>query len=375
MSETTMVMAGRVEEFRLEDILQAVGSSSQCTAIELRHADGQLHGRIWTQSGRILTAEHAGELGREAFYALFTLSGGDHFVVQRVRSAPEIAEPLGPVSMMLLEAIERAELARGSQLTPIPSPRPITQDGRWRGQAIAITSMRGGVGRSTVVAELGSALARRGVRVLLVDADNSGDLATITGLRHPVARPIRDLLDGARAIDEALVMSDQLPLALLAPAHGGASDWTRLLSRARERADIVLVDVPSGITGLSGDLIDACAHVIGVVRSDRGAASAALTLQQHIDSQEHGPRLAGIVVNLFDGHSTTSLEAFQRIADCGAPLFETSIPRADAIAADAVAAAPGPIAWLFDELAEELAEKIGLVVEPSIEMQLSADDP
>jgi cellulose biosynthesis protein BcsQ len=370
MSETTMVMAGRIEEFRLEDILQAVGSSSLCTAIELRHADGQLHGRIWTQSGRILTAELGGLLGREAFYNLFTLAGGDHFVVQRVRTHPEIDEPLGPVSMMLLEAIERAELARGSQLTPIPSPRPITQDGRWRGIAIAITSMRGGVGRSTVTGELGGALARRGARVLLIDADNSGDLATITGLRHPVARPIAELLDGAAAIDEALVSSDQLPLSLLAPAHGGASDWRRLIQRARERADVVLVDVPAGLEGLSADLIDACAHVIGVVRSDRGAAHAAQALERHLESQEHGPRLAGVVVNLFDGHSTTSLEAFQRIAGCGVPLFETAIPRADAIAADAVACAPGPIAWLFDELAAELAGKLGLEV-----VTISADDP
>ena len=55
-SGTTIVMAGRVEEFRLEDVLQVVGSSPQCTAIELFQDDGTVRGRIWIQSGRVLGA-------------------------------------------------------------------------------------------------------------------------------------------------------------------------------------------------------------------------------------------------------------------------------------------------------------------------------
>jgi cellulose biosynthesis protein BcsQ len=248
--------------------------------------------------------------------------------------------------------------ARAATPVPVPPPRrAATWDDRGvtaagvAGGVIAVASVRGGVGRTTVTAQLGRALARSGCRALLIDADNGGDLAAIAGARQPLALPVEELLDGEHAIEQAQV--EVMPyLHVLVVAARGAIDWRALLIRARSHADLVLVDCPPGITGPAADVMAACGHLVGVVRSDHGAIAAATALMSF-------PQLSGVVVNLFDGRSAASVEAFQRIAAVGAPLFETTIPRADAIAAPGAADPEGPIAFLFDELADELLRACG----------------
>ena len=366
-------MSGRVDELRLEEVLQVVGSSPQCTAVELFDEDGAVRGRIWIQSGRVLGAERGSERGRSAFFGLFSPHDGDRFVVQRVLAAPP-TDPLGSVSALVLQALERTrELAEGSNtnnLRRMTTQEPVWEEAttarpaRVTNAVVAIASVRGGVGRSTITAQLGAALARSGRQMIRVDAENSGDAAILAGVRPQVARPVDELLDGADAVDEAMIDTQHLRLRYLAVAappagrHSVAAEWKALLTRVRARADIVLVDAPAGIAGLAADVIGAAGHVLGVVRSDRNAPSAAVRLESHIDSfSGRGPSLLGIVVNLFDGRSPPSVEAFHKIAACGVSLFETSVPRADAIATDANHDT-SPITFLFDQLAGEVSARI-----------------
>jgi Mrp family chromosome partitioning ATPase len=365
--ETTLVMAGNVEDFHLADLIQTVAGSPQCTAVELRRPDGTVSGRIWIQAGRVIDAERGMERGRAAFFGLFATCEGDTFVVERLREPVAHTDALGPIGPLLLEAIEHNdppeveiefELAAGSQLIAIPR-RPTTIGGG--GAVVAIASVRAGVGRTTVTAQLGNALARRGHLTLLIDAHNRGDLASATGTRQPLARPIDELLDDA--FDEALVPAGHPDLMLLAVAAAPAgrptspATWRALLDRARLRADVVLIDCPPGMGGVAGDVIASCGHLIGVVRSDRGAPAAVTTLSHHVASLGlEGPRLTGMIVNQFDARSPTSVEAFQRVATCGSPLFETAIPRAGVVASGS--AADAPIGWLFDSLAAEVAGRL-----------------
>jgi cellulose biosynthesis protein BcsQ len=129
----------------------------------------------------------------------------------------------------------------------------------------------------------------------------------------------------------------------------------------RSRADVVVVDCPPGLTGIAGEVVAACTHVVGVVRSDRAASTAATALEGHIDglAAERGPQLTGIIVNLFDGRSVPSIDAFGRIAQHGVPMFETTIPRADVLAEDSDDE-QGALSWLFDTLATEVAARSGL---------------
>lgn len=103
MSRARLVMTGRLSDFHLADVLQAVGISRQYTAIELRRTDG-FDGTIWVKGGRVLGAERDGLHGRSAFYGMFGASAGV-FVVSRLPEPPHHLAPLGTVADLLLEAI------------------------------------------------------------------------------------------------------------------------------------------------------------------------------------------------------------------------------------------------------------------------------
>ena len=78
--------------------------------------------------------------------------------------------------------------------------------------------------------------------------------------------------------------------------------------------------------------------------------------------------LLGVVINMFQGRSEASLEAFHALTSSdAAPLFETTIPRSDAFAEACLSGVPvrfvqrrgqaPPVSWLFDMLATEVCDR------------------
>jgi septum site-determining protein MinD len=123
------------------------------------------------------------------------------------------------------------------------------------GRAIVITSGKGGVGKTTTTANLGTALAGRGASVVLIDADvGLRNLDIVLGLESRVTHHLLDVLEERVEVDEALVAdkhSDRL--FLLAAAQSREKDdvetakMQALVTRLRERFDYVLIDSPAGI--------------------------------------------------------------------------------------------------------------------------------
>ena len=74
------------------------------------------------------------------------------------------------------------------------------------GRAIVITSGKGGVGKTTTTANVGTALAALGKRVVLVDADiGLRNLDIVLGLENRVRYHLLDVIEGNVELDEALV--------------------------------------------------------------------------------------------------------------------------------------------------------------------------
>jgi len=137
-----------------------------------------------------------------------------------------------------------------------PAVEPLQENAEKQlGRAIVITSGKGGVGKTTTTANLGTALAKRGASVALVDADvGLRNLDIVMGLESRVKYHVLDVLEEKASLGEALVRDKHSPsLQLLAAAQTREKDevdtdkMRALIETLRERFDYVLIDCPAGI--------------------------------------------------------------------------------------------------------------------------------
>ena len=89
------------------------------------------------------------------------------------------------------------------------------------GKVITVTSGKGGVGKTTVTANIGVALAMLGKRVVCLDADiGLRNLDVVMGLENRIVYDVVDVVEGRCKLRQALIKDKRLPGAV--PASGGA---------------------------------------------------------------------------------------------------------------------------------------------------------
>jgi chromosome partitioning protein len=140
------------------------------------------------------------------------------------------------------------------------------------GRVIAISNLKGGIGKTTTVVNVGAGLALRGNRVLLVDTDAQGNLAMALGVQPK--RTLYDVLvDGVPA--DACIVNARPQLDLLAadatllgaqPVIARRPDWSRVLSQALRPIvpdyDIVIIDSAGSLTPLNINALVCASDVI-----------------------------------------------------------------------------------------------------------------
>jgi septum site-determining protein MinD len=123
------------------------------------------------------------------------------------------------------------------------------------GRVLTITSGKGGVGKTTTTANLGVALARRGQRVVCVDADiGLRNLDVVLGLENRIVYDIVDVVEGRARARQALIKDKRLPELQLLPAaqtrdKSAVKEWqmVKLCDELKKEFDFVLIDCPAGI--------------------------------------------------------------------------------------------------------------------------------
>ncbi len=127
--------------------------------------------------------------------------------------------------------------------------------GRPRVRTVAVTSGKGGVGKSALTTNLAIAMARAGKRVVLVDADLS--LANVDLLLGMIpSANVGDIISGEKSIEDVLVDTPYgfkvLPAASGLERLANLDDFSRErlireLSRIEESCDLLLFDTATGI--------------------------------------------------------------------------------------------------------------------------------
>ena len=123
------------------------------------------------------------------------------------------------------------------------------------GKVIVITSGKGGVGKTTSTANLGTALAMIGKTVVIIDADvGLRNLDVVMGLESRVVYTSMDVIEKRCELEKALVKDRRVEdLVLLAASQRNRKDDIKpeqmhdICERLKEIYDFVLVDSPAGI--------------------------------------------------------------------------------------------------------------------------------
>lgn len=122
-------------------------------------------------------------------------------------------------------------------------------------EVIVITSGKGGVGKTTTTANVGTGLAQLNKKVVLIDTDiGLRNLDVVMGLENRIVYNLVDVVEGSCRIKQALIRDKKYPnLALLPSAQTrdktsvSPEQMRKLTDELKEDFDYILLDCPAGI--------------------------------------------------------------------------------------------------------------------------------
>ncbi len=178
------------------------------------------------------------------------------------------------------------------------------------GEAIVITSGKGGVGKTTSSANLGTSLALLGKKVCLIDTDiGLRNLDVIMGLENRIIYDLVDVVEGRCKIHQALIKDkhfEDLLYLLPAPQTSDKSavneeQMRKLVTDLKPDYDYIVIDCPAGIEQGFRNAIAGADKAIIVTTPERPAVRDADRIIGLLEKEEHiePPQL---IINRIRGH-------------------------------------------------------------------------
>nr|WP_092068704.1 septum site-determining protein MinD [Dendrosporobacter quercicolus]NSL47197.1 septum site-determining protein MinD [Dendrosporobacter quercicolus DSM 1736]SDL80135.1 septum site-determining protein MinD [Dendrosporobacter quercicolus] len=123
------------------------------------------------------------------------------------------------------------------------------------GEVIVVTSGKGGVGKTTTTANLGTGFALMGKKVVLVDADiGLRNLDVVMGLENRIVYDLVDVTEGNCRLKQALIRDKRYETLYLLPAAQtrdktavNPDQMKQLCQELAQEFDYVVIDCPAGI--------------------------------------------------------------------------------------------------------------------------------
>ncbi len=123
------------------------------------------------------------------------------------------------------------------------------------GEAIVFTSGKGGVGKTTTIANIGAGLSQLDKKVVMLDTDMGlRNLDVVMGLEDRITYNLVDLLENSCRLTQALIRDKRYPNLYIIPASLRCKNVKNyeeklkiLISQLKEEFDYCLIDCPAGI--------------------------------------------------------------------------------------------------------------------------------
>ncbi len=174
-------------------------------------------------------------------------------------------------------------------------------------KVIAVTSGKGGVGKTNIVGNMAVALSRMGKRVVIIDADvGLANIDIIFNLRPEYN--IRHVISTEKTLNQVMVESDHGVKIL--PGGSGFADLTQLnegeklnllseFETLSDQADIIFVDTGAGISSNVLYFNCACDECAIVATNEPTSITDAYAMMK-VMSQEHGTNYFKLIVNMVE---------------------------------------------------------------------------
>ncbi len=120
---------------------------------------------------------------------------------------------------------------------------------------IVVTSGKGGVGKTTTVANIGAGLVNSGKKAVLIDTDiGLRNLDVVLGLENRIVYDLVDVVEGTCRLKQALIRDKRFEGLFLMPAAQtrdkmavNPDQMKKLVEELEEEFDYILIDCPAGI--------------------------------------------------------------------------------------------------------------------------------
>ncbi len=168
---------------------------------------------------------------------------------------------------------------------------------------VTITSGKGGVGKTTIAANLGAALAALEQKVVCIDADiGLRNLDVVLGLENRIVYDIVDVIEGRCRLRQAMIRDKHIAGLYLIPAAQkrdktavSPSDMIRVCDELRVDHDWIVVDSPAGIERGFRNALAPADMVYVVTNPEVSAVRDADRIIGLVEAEEKGP--AKLIIN------------------------------------------------------------------------------
>ena len=214
------------------------------------------------------------------------------------------------------------------------------------GKIIAIANQKGGVGKTTTSINFSTLLAKRGKKVLLIDADPQGNATSGIGMDKNVELSVYDLIINDEIEPKDTIQKTEIKNLSICPSNinlaGAEVELVSMMSREyrmkekldmiKEKYDYIIIDCPPSLGLITLNSFTAADSVLIPVQCEYYALeglgqlfNTVQLVQKHLNK---GFEIEGALLTMYDVRTNLSNQVVKEVTKYfGDKVYKTVIPR------------------------------------------------